>query len=140
MLRVVIDTNGLLSGLLWHGAPHVLLEHVRVGTLGLVSSPAILAELAIVLARPKFEVILARSNTSREIAPAELRQLAEVIEPPRLDSPVCRDPDDDAVLALALAAQVDVIISGDDDLRALTHFQGIPISAPAQANDRIAAG
>ena len=140
MLRVVIDTNGLLSGLLWHGAPHVLLEHVRAGTLGLVSSPAILAELAIVLARPKFEVILARSNTSREIAPAELRQLAEVIEPPRLDSPVCRDPDDDAVLALALAAQVDVIISGDDDPRALTHFQGSPISAPAQANDRIAAG
>ena len=49
----------LLSGLLWHGAPHVLLEHVRAGTLGLVSRPAILAELAIVIARPKFEVILA---------------------------------------------------------------------------------
>ena len=140
VLRVVIDTNVLLSGLLWHGAPHVLLEHVRAGTLGLVSSPAILAELAIVLARPKFEVILARSNTSRGIALAELRQLAEVIEPPRLDSPVCRDPDDDAVLALALAAQVDMIISGDDHLIALKHFQGIPTSAPAQANDRIAAG
>lgn len=39
VLRVVIDTNVLLSGLLWHGAPHVLLEHVRAGTLGLVSSP-----------------------------------------------------------------------------------------------------
>ncbi len=140
VLRVVIDTNVLLSGLLWHGAPHVLLEHVRAGTLGLVSSPAILAELENVIARPKFDVILARSNTSREIALAELRQLAEVIEPPRLDSPVCRDPDDDAVLALALAAQVDLIVSGDDDLIALTRFQGIPISAPAQANERIAAG
>ena len=108
MLRVVIDTNVLLSGLLWHGAPHVLLERVRAGTLGLVSSPAILGELENVIARPKFDVILARSNTSREIALAELRQLAEVIEPPRLESPVCRDPDDDAVLALALAAQVDM--------------------------------
>lgn len=85
MLRAVIDTNVLLSGLFWHGAPHVLLEHVRAGTLGPVSSPAILAELAIVLARPKLDVILARSNTSREIALAERRQLAEVIEPPRLD-------------------------------------------------------
>lgn len=139
VLRVVIDTNVLLSGLLWHGAPHVLLEHVRAGTFGLVSSPAILAELEIVIARPKFDVILARSNTSREIALAELRQLAEVIEPPRLDYPVCRDPDDDAVLALALAAQADMIISGDDDLIALTHFQGIPISAPAQASERIEA-
>ena len=132
VLRVVIDTNGLLSGLLWHGAPHVLLEHVRVGTLGLVSSPAILAELAIVLARPKFDVILARSNTSREIALAELRQLAEVIEPPRLDSPVCRDPDDDAVLALALATQVDMIISGDDDLIALRHSWASPSAHPCK--------
>jgi len=140
VLRVVIDTNVLLSGLLWHGAPHVLLERVRAGTLGLVSSPAILGELENVIARPKFDVILARSNTSREIALAELRQLAEVIEPPRLDTPVCRDPDDDAVLALALAAQVDLIVSGDDDLIAITRFQGIPISTPAQVNERIAAG
>ena len=80
MLRVVIDTNGLLSGLLWHGAPHVFLEHVRAGTLGLVSSPAILAELAIVIVRPKFEVILARSNTSRKVARGKLRPLAEGIE------------------------------------------------------------
>ena len=47
--------------------------------------------------------------------------------------PVCRDPDDYAVLALALAAQADCIISGDNDLLALTHYQGIPIVAPAQA-------
>jgi predicted nucleic acid-binding protein len=46
---------------------------------------------------------------------------------------VCRDPDDDAVLALALAAQADLIVSGDEDLLALRHYQDIPILNPAQA-------
>jgi predicted nucleic acid-binding protein len=50
-----------------------------------------------------------------------------------LPQPVCRDPDDDAVLALALATQADLIVSGDDDLLALGQFQGIPIVAPALA-------
>lgn len=45
-VRAVVDTNVLLSGLLWHGAPHALLEQVRTGALTLVSSPALLAELA----------------------------------------------------------------------------------------------
>lgn len=136
-MRAVIDTNVLLSGLLWHGQPHMLLEHVRAGTLAMVSSPALLAELADVIGRAKFDAILVRARTSREQALAEVRQLAEVIEPPPLAAPVCRDPDDDEVLALALAAQVDLIVTGDDDLLVLQDFERIPIITPAQALQRI---
>lgn len=132
-MRAVIDTNVLLSGLFWHGAPHALLEQVRAGSLMLVSSPALLAELADVIGRAKFDAILTRAQTSRESALAELRQLAEVIESPPLAVPVCRDPDDDAVLALAVAAQADLIVSGDDDLLSLGDYQGIAIVVPAQA-------
>jgi putative PIN family toxin of toxin-antitoxin system len=139
-VRAVIDTNVLLSGLLWHGQPHMLLEHVRAGTLAMVSSPALLAELADVIGRAKFDAILVRSKTSREQALAEVRQLAEVVEPPPLPQPVCRDPDDDEVLALALAAQVDLIVSGDDDLLVLQAFEGIPILTPAQALQHIGTG
>jgi putative PIN family toxin of toxin-antitoxin system len=64
-VRAVIDTNVLLAGLLWHGTPHTLVEHVRNGTLTLISSPALLAELAEVIARPKFDTILIRSNTCK---------------------------------------------------------------------------
>ncbi|MBL8503659.1 MAG: putative toxin-antitoxin system toxin component, PIN family [Rhodocyclaceae bacterium] len=138
-MRAVIDTNVLVSGLLWHGAPHTLLEQVRAGSLTLVSSPALLAELENVIGRAKFDAILTRSATSREDTLNELRQLAEVIEPPPLPQPVCRDPDDDQVLALALAARVDLIVSGDEDLLALDSFQGIPIVSPAQAVLRITA-
>lgn len=109
-MRAVIDTNVLLSALLWRGPPHALLEQARNGMVTLISSPALLAELAEVIARAKFNVILARSNTSRAQTLAQVRQLAEVIDPPALAKPVCRDPDDDAVLALAIAAEADLIV------------------------------
>lgn len=132
-MRAVIDTNVLLSGLLWRGAPHALIEHVQAGTLAMVSSPALLAELAEVISRAKFDEILARSNTSRERSLAEIRQLAEVIVPPPLPQPVCRDSDDDHVLACALAAQADLIVSGDADLLNLREYQSIRIVAAAEA-------
>lgn len=132
-MRAVIDTNVLIAGLLWRGPPHALLAQVRAGTVSLVSSPALLAELAKVIGRPKFDAILARTHTSRERSLAEVRRLAEVIDPPVLPQPVCRDPDDDHVLALAIAAKIDLIVSGDNDLLSLGSFEGIPIMAPAQA-------
>jgi predicted nucleic acid-binding protein len=62
-----------------------------------------------------------------------MRQLAEVIVPPPLPQPVCRDPDDDHVLACALAAQADLIVSGDADLLNLREYQSIRIVAAAEA-------
>jgi putative PIN family toxin of toxin-antitoxin system len=132
-VRAVIDTNVLVAGLLWHGPPHALLVHLRAGTVSLVSSPALLAELASVIGRTKFDVILKRTNTSRERSLAEVRRMAEVIEPPALPQPVCRDPDDDEVLALAIAAKVELIVTGDKDLLSMKGFAGIPILAPAEA-------
>ena len=137
-MRAVLDTNVLLSGLLWHGAPHALLERVRDSALTLVSSPALLAELAEVIGRAKFNSILARSQSSQASVLAEVRQLAEILDPPPLSRPVCRDPDDDALLALAIAAQADLIVSGDKDLLALGSYDAIPILTPAQALQRIA--
>jgi uncharacterized protein len=136
-MRAVLDTNVLLSGLLWRGPSYALLEQVRNGSVTFLSSPELLAELAEVLARPKFDAVLSRSSASREQMLVQVRMLAEVIDPPPLAQPVCRDPDDDAVLALARAAQADVIVSGDDDLLSLTSFESIPILNPAQALARV---
>jgi uncharacterized protein len=132
-VRAVIDTNVLIAGLLWRGPLHALLEHVRDGSANLISSPALLAELTDVLGRAKFAAILTRASTSRDESVAKVQRLAEVIDPPPLPKPVCRDPDDDQVLALALAAKAEVIVSGDADLLSLSSFEGIPIVAPAEA-------
>jgi putative PIN family toxin of toxin-antitoxin system len=87
--------------------------------------------------RPKFEEILARSNTDPQRTLDELRRLAEVIDPPPLRAAVSRDPSDDAVLALAVASQADLIITGDADLLTLGSHAGIPIIDPAEAIIRI---
>ena len=81
-MQAVFDTNVLVSALFWHGAPHALLEQVRNGSITLITSPALLAELADVIGRAKFDAILTRSNTSRERALAQVRRLAEVFDPP----------------------------------------------------------
>lgn len=72
---------------------------------------------------------LAKTNTSRERSLAEVRRLAEVIEPPPLPKPVRRDLDDDEAPTLAIAAKIEIIVSGDD-LLSLASFEGIPILAP----------
>lgn len=131
-----MDTNVLLAGLRWHGPPHALLTRVRSGSLGLTSSRAPLAGLADVLGRPKFDAILKRSNTSLDNALAEVWRLADVIHPPPLPQPLSRDPDDDEVLALAVAAQADLIVSGDSDLLVLQHSTALILN-PAQSVARL---
>ena len=138
-MRAVVDTNVLLSALLWQGTPHLLIEQFRAGALTLISSPSLLAELVEVMNRPKFQVILVRLGTDPEHMHRELCRLAEIIDPPPLPAPVSRDLSDDAVLALAAASQADLIITGDADLLELGSYAGIPIINPAEAIIRISA-
>ncbi|MHB1199755.1 MAG: putative toxin-antitoxin system toxin component, PIN family [Polaromonas sp.] len=56
-----------------------------------------------------------------------------------MTQPICRDPDDDAVLACAKVAQANLIVSGDQDLLVLQAFEGIPIVTAAQALERLKA-
>lgn len=64
---------------------------------------------------------------------ASYRRIATLVTARRLDRQVSRDADDDAVLACALAARADLVVSGDDDLLSLKSFNGIPIFTVAQA-------
>jgi predicted nucleic acid-binding protein len=78
--------------------------------------------------------IVADTNT---VLSGLLWRLADIVDPQPLPAPVCRDPDDDHVLACALAAQVTLIVSGDTDLLELHPYQGIPILAAAVALQRL---
>jgi putative PIN family toxin of toxin-antitoxin system len=137
-VRAVIDTNVLLSGLFWLGPPHRLIQQIRAGTLTLVSSPALLTELEDVLRRPKFQTVLARARIDLEGILNEARRLAEIVDAPAEGMSRSRDPDDNVVLAVAVASRADMIISGDADLLTLGSHAGIPIVDPAAAIDRIA--
>jgi putative PIN family toxin of toxin-antitoxin system len=58
------------------------------------------------------------------------REIAEIVEPAPLTPPVCRDRDDDWVLATALAGNANLIVTGDDDLLVLEKFRGVQILSP----------
>jgi uncharacterized protein len=131
-VRVVLDTNTVVSGLLWGGAPRGLIDAATAGEIEIICAEALLDELRDVLNRPKF----AQRLLLRGVAAAELldlyHQLVRIVVPGQLPAPVTRDPDDDLVLACALAAQAEVIVSGDDDLLSLSAYAGVPIlTAPA---------
>jgi putative PIN family toxin of toxin-antitoxin system len=98
-----------------------------------------LIEAAGILGRAKFAASLRRKNLSAAEIVARYRELAETVDVAPLDEAALRDPDDAAVLACAVAARADAIVSGDDDLHALGEYRGIPVLSPAQALRRITA-
>jgi uncharacterized protein len=137
-VRIVADTNTVLSGLLWQGPPRQIIDHARAGAVTLHTSLTLLAELAEVIGRGKFAQRILRANLSAARLVEDYHRLAVLVEPQPLPAPVSRDPDDDHVLACALAAEATLIVSGDDDLLTLGTFRGIPILAARQALDLIA--
>ena len=73
----------------------------------------------------------------RALLLADYTDLLSIVVSTPLSQPISRDPDDDRVLACAIAAGADVIVSGDQDLLVLTEFQGIPILTATQTLERI---
>ena len=136
-VRLVLDTNTALSGLLWGGTPGRLIEAAEKQRIELFSSTALLAELQGVLSREKFVKQLAR----RAIAVTDLfdgyASLVRLVTPANITPTISRDPDDDQVLAAALAAQASLIVSGDAHLLDLKKFQSIQIVTAAFALERI---
>ena len=83
--------------------------------------------------REEFESILARRHEigpATRVALAAYVDLCEFVEPEPLSERICRDADDDVVLATAVAGKADVIVTGDDDLLVLKTFRGIRILSP----------
>lgn len=131
-MRVVLDTNVIVSAIFWHSKPHSILELIRSQQLEGWTSEALLAELLEVLSRNKFSSRLAVIGTSPQDIVEGLRALLQVVVVDDVARVVESDPDDDYVIACATAAQVDCIISGDTDLLTLKTHAGIPILSAAE--------
>ena len=122
-MRIVFDTNVIVAGLVAEGLCREVIEtHVPEHTP--ILSQALWNELVDTL-RDKFQLSL------DDLPVLHLyRRHAAWCEPEPLDTPVCRDPDDDWVLATALAGQAEVIVTGDNDLLTIGAFRGIAILSP----------
>lgn len=105
------------------------------------SSPVLLAELFDVLSREKFSTRLTQAGLSPLNIVGELRRMALMVAPCNVPRVIESDPDDDHVIACAVAAQADLIVSGDRHLHSLGgQYEGIRIVSPAEAIEIIKAG
>jgi putative PIN family toxin of toxin-antitoxin system len=123
-VRIVFDTNVLFAAFVAHGVCAGLYEECLLRG-GIVASRFILDEL--------HEKLLAKAKLSQTEADeviSAVRADAEIVEAQPPAAPVCRDVEDDWILATALAARADALVTGDKDLLVLGRHEGIQILTP----------
>ena len=133
--RIVLDTNVLLSALLFHAGSLSWLRHAwRTQTIRPLASRDTTEELIRVLSYPKFRL----TADAREDLLGDYLPWCETVKAPkRTKVPHCRDPFDRPFLELALAAKADALVTGDKDLLALAGAFAVPILAPAAFRNRL---
>ena len=128
--RSVLDTNVLVSALLWQGKPGRLIEVAGEQRIRLCTSRAMLDELEATLNKKKLARAVAATGSTAADMLARYGRIATVVRARRLREPVSRDADD---VACALAARAGAVVTGDDDLLVLERFEGIAIIGVQQA-------
>lgn len=128
-MRVVLDTNVLVSALLFTGVASEIVPLWQKEAITVLLSREILDEYLRVLAYPKFQL-------SEEEIKSALKEgflpFVQVIKPGTRIHVAKRDPSDDKFLECAVAGKADVVISGDKELLAIRHYRGVRIQTPSQ--------
>lgn len=135
-MRVAIDTNVLISAVIKpQNRMGLILVRLRKGDYVLLYSEELLDELTEVMARPKLRKYGLNAETASAVIDTILTKGEAVELLTVLD--VCRDPDDNLLLSLAVDGKADHVVSGDKDLLDLVEIQGIPIITPTAFLDSL---
>ncbi len=131
-MRVVLDSNVLVSALITRGTPPDRLYRAWLrNEIELVTCAAQIDELADVLSRPRLRRYVDPADAAGLVSDIRLRAIVIRDMPIPKRSP---DPKDDAILAAAVAGQAELVVSGDKPgLLALRQVEGIPIRTPREA-------
>ncbi len=133
-LRLVLDTNVVVSGLLWGGHSRHLLELALDNTVALYSSPVLVDELSQTLHYAKLVKRIAALHTIVQALVAHYSAMVTLVVPQQVPRVIAQDADDDQVLACAVQAHAHLIASGDQHLHSLGgNYQGVRIVTPAEA-------
>ncbi len=125
-MRIVLDTNVLISGIFFSGLPSKILQAWRSGKLQISVSIAILEEYLNVAER----LAVRYTGVEYEGILDLIIQNAELVQATDLPEPVCEDADDDKFLACALASNTNIIVSGDSALLNVSGYCGIQVLTP----------
>jgi len=113
--------------MLWSGPPHRLIQAALARQVEIFTSEALLAELSEIAGREKLSHQVSKLQTTASRLVDQYRDIAEIITPAEIRQVVLADADDNHVIACAIAASADLIVSGDADLLNLKQYQGIQL-------------
>jgi putative PIN family toxin of toxin-antitoxin system len=137
-VKLVVDTNTLISGTLWQGPSARLISSALAGKAQLFLSLSILLEFRETIQRPKFLQRLTAISETPDTLIARFRTACYEAVPARLMPPAeLRDPDDLHILSSAVGAGADAIVTGDQDLLTMKTFEGIAIIDAVEALKRL---
>ena len=133
MTKVVLDTNVLISAIVFGGRPREVLEAAIKGQIQLVLTEYIMEELRGVLEGKKFRY----PEEITDLIIHELEALAEIVKPKERITVIEKDPEDNGVLECAQESQADYIVSGDTHLLEIQDFKGTKILTPEEFLDTL---
>jgi uncharacterized protein len=131
-LRVILDTNVLISGIFFSGPPYQILKAWRTRTIQLVISSDIFEEYRRVAGLLKKQYKKIDIDSILNLVAIN----SDFINAIKLPEPICDDPDDDKFLACAISGKVDIIVSGDKHLLKLSGYRSILIIKPKEFVDK----
>lgn len=127
-MKVVADTNVYVSATFSKGNPYRILEAAEQGEIQLYISPFILREIEDVLGREK--IPFEEEQVNRFVD--KVLSVSKVVSPDSTPNAIKQDPSDNEILACALRAGAEYIVSGDSHLLELDEYEGVEITEPAK--------
>lgn len=132
-MRIILDTNVLISGLFFTGTPLKILEGIKRGKYRTIVSKDIIDEYKRTIDKlaDHFPNVV-DANSQLELIVLS----SDICQPQKLMGPVCADPDDDKFIACAVASKTKIIISGDKDLLNVSGYKDIEVLTPRRFVDK----
>ena len=125
-MKIILDTNVLISGIFYSGPPFQILQAIHQGKIQNILSPEIIEEYQNTLSRIslKFPQIHSQKQLQWIIHNSQICAIK------KQNKPICEDPDDDKFILCALKAKVNIIINGDKHLITLDGYKNIKVMKP----------
>lgn len=133
-MRVVLDTNTLISALLFSGTASQLVPFWQCGRITVLLTKTILQEYLRTLPYPKFRL---SDDEIRALIEEDLLPFVETVQAKKRLRVVRRDPEDDKFLECALAGRAEYLVTGDRDLLELGSYRGVRILTVGEFLDQI---
>lgn len=127
LLKLVLDTNTIISAFFWEGNEAELLRKIEQGKAKLYVTIEILKEVEEVIKRSKFNEVMRKANLTLDQIMQKIVSLSHLVIASKLNIKACRDEKDNKFLECAESSKADYLISGDEDLLSLKEYKGITI-------------